>query len=100
MVIQITDHVNHCVTNADGDIIRNLILGELLNENIVTVSFKNVLGVSSSFMNSAFIALLDDVSFEVIKKHLKIVHSTKTINDMMKKGFNYEVNERKNLIKV
>lgn len=98
MVLNVLDHVERCYSNADGDVILALIKPILATGEQVTVSFRGVDSVPSSFVNSALIALLDDFSFEDIKKNLRFSNSTKQINEMIKERFNFEVNERKKLI--
>lgn len=100
MVISIKDHVDRCYTNADGDVIRNLIQYDLKNGLPVVVSFKDVDSVSSSFVNSAFIAMLENIAFDLIKSNMQIINSNKQINEMIKKGFYFEVNERHKLLSV
>lgn len=100
MVINILDHVERCYSNADGDIILALIKPKLAIGQQVTISFSGVDSVPSSFVNSAFIALLDDFSFEQVRNCLKFINTTKQINDMIKNRFSFEVNERKKLISV
>jgi|SRR5690606_243162 len=100
MVIKICDHVGRCYSNEDGKVIRDLLVGYLNKGTSLTVSFKNIDGVTSSFVNTAFIELLDDFDFDVIKRSLKFVDSNKQINDMIKSRFSFEVNRRKNLMLV
>jgi len=50
----------------------------------VEVSFSGVSIATSSFVNTAFIPLLDLVSFDEIKKRIRIVHSNRQVNDMIK----------------
>ncbi|MED2005353.1 DUF4325 domain-containing protein [Brevibacillus laterosporus] len=64
------------------------------------MSFSGVDGVPSSFVNSAFIQLLEDFTFEEIRQNLRFINSTKQINQMIKSRFEFEVNERKKLISV
>ncbi|MBY0055005.1 STAS-like domain-containing protein [Brevibacillus agri] len=100
MVINILDHVERCYSNADGDIIFALIKPKLAAGQKVTISFSGVDSVPSSFVNSAFIALLDDFTFEHVRSHLKFINTTKQINEMIKSRFSFEANERKKLINV
>lgn len=100
MVINVLDHVERCYSNADGEVICTLIHPGLSRNEQVVVSFSGVDSVPSSFVNSAFIALLDDVDFETIRKNLRFINSTKQINEMIKKRFMFEVNERKKLVTV
>ncbi|MFD2172444.1 STAS-like domain-containing protein [Tumebacillus lipolyticus] len=100
MVIRVLDHVERCYSNDDGQMIYELIRPHLANGNRVTVSFLGVDSVPSSFVNSAFIELLSEFEFDTIKKLLQFADSTKQINSMIKSRFDFEVNERKNLVLV
>lgn len=94
MVINVLDHVTHCYTQLDGQIISDLITSDLRGDGMTVVSFLGVYSVSSSFVNAAFISLLDDYSFDEIKSRLKFTDSTKQINEMIKKRFDFEVHKR------
>lgn len=98
--LKVLDHVQHCYTNADGDVIRKLIIHQIQNGNKVTLSFRGVDSVSSSFLNSAFIELLDTFSFDQIKSTLYFSDTSKAINEAIKRRFMFEVNERKKLLGV
>jgi len=69
-VIRVLDHVRHCYSNADGLVIQAVIKQQFDLGNKVVLSFEGVDSVSSSFINSAFIELLDFYDFEFIKKNL------------------------------
>lgn len=96
--IRILDYVDHCYSNDDGLVINKLIKNEIIRGNQVVVSFDRIKALNSSFVNSAFIELLDDFDFNVIKYSLKFTDSTKQINEMIKSRFGFEVNRRKNLM--
>ena len=100
MVINILDYIERCYSNADGEVILALIKPKLAKGEQVTISFSGVDGVPSSFVNSAFIQLLEDFTFEEIRQNLRFINSTKQINQMIKSRFEFEVNERKKLISV
>ncbi|WP_339165348.1 STAS-like domain-containing protein [Siminovitchia sp. FSL W7-1587] len=100
MVINICDHVGRCYSNEDGKVIQDILRHHLQNNVVVTISFKNIDGVTSSFVNTAFIELLNDFNFDDIKRLLRFVDSTKQINDMIRNRFMFEVSRRKNLIPV
>lgn len=95
MVITIIDNTRHCFSNADGDIIFSLIYPKISKKEKITVSFKGIEGVSSSFINSAFVPLLEESDFKTIKKLLCITNSTKQINDMIKKCFHIKLDAKK-----
>src|SRR5579871_3178096 len=94
MVINILDHISYCHSHNDGEVIASLITPHLKRGEQITLSFSGVYSVPSSFVNSAFIRLLDEFTFEYIRGHLMFVHSTKQINEMIKKRFDFEVNKR------
>jgi len=74
-------------SNDDGQRIYNVIEPILLSDQPVIVSFRGVPSATTSFINSAFIALLDKISFETIKSLLKIVDSNTHINKLIKDRF-------------
>lgn len=98
MVIEILNHAERCYSNDDGKIIQDVIRNHFNNNESVTISFKNISGVTSSFVNTALIELLDDFDFNFIKKHLKFSNTTKQINDMIRDRFKFEVKKRNNLV--
>lgn len=100
VIITIKDHTNQCYTNLDGEMIYDQIVIQFERGQQVKVSFKGMDSVSSSFVNSAFINLLEKYDFNRIKSDLGFVDSSKSINDAIKRRFSFEVNERKKLISV
>ncbi|WP_342505598.1 STAS-like domain-containing protein [Sporosarcina sp. FSL K6-2383] len=85
--IRISDVVNSTSFNKDGEIIFDLVKTALLNNQQVTVSFEGIYALNTSFVNSAFIELLEHFSFDEIKNNLKFVDSTKQINSIIGKRF-------------
>jgi hypothetical protein len=98
VIIKILDNVNRCMTNKDGLIIFNLINPLLNNSQQVTVSFHGVDSVTTSFINSAFIELLQYHSFDYIKKNITFSNTTRDINMLIKKRFDFEVGRNKEII--
>lgn len=94
MVIRALNYVQQCFNNADGRKILKVILPLMLKGKTVTVSFEGVPSLPSSFVNSAFIALLDHMSFSKIRKQLRFVHTNSQMNEMIKSRFEFEVNRR------
>jgi hypothetical protein len=85
MVIRILDVVSGADTADQGDRAFNLLHKALSKKNTeVTVSFDGVKTATSSFVNVAFVQLLDSFSFSDIKARLRVVDSTRQINDMIK----------------
>jgi len=93
--IRVKDYVDQVYSNDDGKIIYNELKKELARSNKIAVSFKEISALNSSFVNSAFIELLEDYDFQFIKENLRFVDSTKQINNMIKSRFSFEVNHRK-----
>ena len=87
MVIRALDHVPHCYTAEDGDVIGELLRTSLRKGERVTLSLDGVTDAPSSFINTAIVALLDDSNAAFIKEHLSIVNSTRQINDLIRRRF-------------
>ena len=90
-MIKVTDIVNSVSFNQDGDVIFNMIKEALLNCEQVIVSFEGIYALNTSFVNSAFIELLGEFSFEDIKENVMFVNSTKQINSIIAKRFKDEL---------
>ena len=94
MVIDILKQVPQAYTADAGQVIHDMIVPALERGEAVTVSFKGVGAVPTSFVNAAFIELLEQFDFAFIKSHLRIVESTRQINNVIKERFDFEVNHR------
>lgn len=95
MVIKLIDYIKVGFTNQDGQIIFEKIINAFSNKEKVEVSFDGMGGVSSSFINAAFIQLLDYYEYSFIKENLKFSNMLKVNNDLIKKRFQFET-ENKN----
>ena len=84
MVIRVLDHVARCYTATDGLLIAAVIRPQLASGRSVTLSFDGVTDVPSSFVNGAFVSLLDCIPAIAIRRHLKITDSTRQINDLIR----------------
>ena len=89
MVIKVLDHVKTASSYEDGETIYRLILPDILAGEKVEVDFSGVLSVPSAFVNSAFIRLLDDVSFSDIRRNLLFTQSTRQINNLILSRFEF-----------
>lgn len=96
-MIKVLDHIIACYSNSDGEVIQKLIKQKMTDE-VITISFSGVNSISSSFVNTAFIDLLDTYSFDDIRNKLKFIDSSRSINSIIKRRFDFEVDRRKNLI--
>ncbi|WP_404336443.1 STAS-like domain-containing protein [Planococcus rifietoensis] len=93
----VKDEVDSISFNRDGDVIFDLIFSAFKRNEKVIVSFEDIYAVNTSFVNSAFIELLEFFSFEEIMKNLKFINSTKQINSTIIKRFKTEVAEKEKL---
>lgn len=98
-LLKLEDHVDQCYSNADGEVIKQQLMHNFNNNERVIVSFHGVDSASSSFINSAFIDLLENYDFSFIKSHLGFIDTNKTINEAIKRRFSFEVNRKNGLIK-
>lgn len=94
MVIRILEHVSNASTYADGEVIYRLIASELDAGRDVAVSFEGIKSVSSAFINSALIRLVEKFPFEKIRRHLDIVDSTRQINRLVKDRFAFATSQK------
>ncbi|MCW2278770.1 STAS-like domain-containing protein [Heliophilum fasciatum] len=90
VTINVLDHVDQCYSNQDGDIIYKQIHSAFQAGFQVVLSFSGISAVTSSFINSALIPLLNDFSFDYIKANLKIVNSNRQLNEMIVSRFQFE----------
>ena len=90
-LIKVSDVVNSVSFNRDGEVIFNMIKDALESGERVTVSFEGIYALNTSFVNSAFIELLENFSFEDIKRYVKFVDSTRQINSIIAKRFKDEL---------
>jgi hypothetical protein len=88
--LRVTDKVNACDTDTDGDRLRAALIAELDRHQSVEISFSGINSVTSSFVNAAFVELLASFSFETIKSRVRITDSTAQINDLIKRRLNIE----------
>jgi len=93
VVIRILDHVKTYSTYSDGDVIFRLIVQELRAGRDVTVSFSGIKSIPSAFVNAALIKLVEEFDFDYIRKHLRIVDSTRQINRLIKDRFHFATKE-------
>ena len=84
MVVRVLDHVETASTYDDGEKIFALIRPAIERNEVVTVSFEGLLAVPSAFINSAFVRLLETIAPEQVRSHLRIVNSTRQINDLLR----------------
>ncbi|SOR30282.1 conserved protein of unknown function [Methylorubrum extorquens] len=84
MVINLIDILPGAYTGEQGQVVYDMLSGHLKGGRNVTISFAGIDIATSAFVNAAFVPLLQIMALEEIKTNLKIVNSTKQINDMIK----------------
>lgn len=90
VIIKILDYIDRWHTSDDGQQLFDIIKPLSDQNKQVKVSFKEVSGVPSSFVNAAFVQLLDYFSFDYIKSHLFFIDTAKATNDVIRKRFRFE----------
>ena len=91
VTLRIKDLSKSHYTNGDGEKLNEIILHEFRNDNSVRVSFDGITEVNSSFVNSAFIQLLEEnYDFNYIKNHLTFSETNKQINSLILSRFKFE----------
>ena len=94
VTIDVKKFLKSYYTNNDGDVLYNEICFLFELDKKVEISFEGIPGLNSSFINSAFIQLLDKYSFDYIKENLTFINSSKQINKLILNRFKFEVNDR------
>ena len=85
--IKITDTVKQYSTYEDGEAVCREVQKFLPLAETVAVSFENIAGVPSSFVNGMLNGLIEEIGIDGIKQKIRITHSTRIINDMLRRKF-------------
>jgi hypothetical protein len=93
MVIKIIDLVAKPSTYDDGQVVYDAISKLMKKGEKAVVSFSGIASVPSAFVNSAFIRLLEEFSYDEIKSFLVIVDSTRHINELIKGRFDFVISQ-------
>ena len=96
VTIRIRDHLARASTNGDGDVVYNLVRNALLAGGRVAVSFDGIFSVPTAFVNSAFVQLLDDVSFDDLQARVRFLDSTRSINDLLRSRLRFAAEQKAN----
>jgi STAS-like domain of unknown function (DUF4325) len=84
VVICVKELAGGADTAAQGERLFAALTDALQATDIITVSFVDVQTATSSFVNLAFVPLLLTFSLDEIKRRVRIVNSTRQINEMIK----------------
>jgi hypothetical protein len=81
-------------TADQGVLLHKALVSSLRNSRgSVSINFEGLTTVTSSFANLAFVQLLTEWPLSELKKRLKIVNSTRQINEMVKSRLEREGND-------
>ena len=95
VTIKILDYVSQAYNGDDGQVIHDILLQNMQEHTVVTLSFDGIDSVPSSFVNSALISLLDTFSFAHIKNVLRFSSTNQQINEIIKSRFLFEVERQR-----
>jgi hypothetical protein len=84
MVIRAIEIIPSADTEIQGASLYALIHEELSKNHSLVVSFSGIETATSSFVNGCFVPLLSEYSFDEIKARIRIIESTRQINEMIK----------------
>jgi hypothetical protein len=85
MVIIALDHVPHCFSQADGIVISDLLSSHMVAGGSVTLSFTGVEDVTSSFVNSSIVPLVEKHGSAFVKDRLRIICATHQVSDTIRR---------------
>ena len=91
VAIRIIDHVKQASSYDDGQVIHDLIVDNLSHGTPVQISFVGIQAIPSAFVNAAFLQLLETFPIEKVRSNLIFVDSTKFINELIKRRFDFVV---------
>lgn len=83
-MINVKNYVDYCDTADDGSIIYDQLLSALKSHKLVTISFDGRPSVTSSFVNVAFVQLLNTMHIDDIKRHIRFVSCSPQVASMIK----------------
>jgi uncharacterized protein DUF4325 len=84
MVIRILDFVRGADTSDQGALVLARLQAALAGDTEVIVSFDGINTATSSFVNAGIVPLLQHFPLSDLKARLRVVDSTRQINDMIK----------------
>ena len=90
MVVPARSLVDSCDTGVQGQVLRQALLNALRDDACVAVDFSGITNVTFSFVNAAFVVLLLDMSFDDIRRRVKIVNAHRQIANMVRQRVTVE----------
>ncbi len=83
-MIRVLDIVPSADTTEQGLALLSHLLRGLHQDGDVTVSFRGLRTATPSFVNASFVELLRDYPLDEIKRRVKVIESTRLINEVIK----------------
>ncbi len=93
-MVKVLDIVENCYTWSTGEIVADVIRKSFARDEKIVLSFKDVTDIPSSFVNAAFISLLNDYSYDYIRLKLTLTSCSPQIVDMINQRFKFERERR------
>jgi hypothetical protein len=84
MVINVKKLVSGCDTNDQGNVIYRYVALNLRESKPVSLDFSGVSNVTSSFVNSSFVQLVDDFGYDTVRTLLALKSVNSQIGNMLK----------------
>lgn len=90
MVINVKSVSRYADTNAQGDLLFDAMYQGICQNEDVMVDFQGISNVTSSFVNSSFVRLLEVFDFGTIQKCVQISGANRQIAAMIKSRMHFE----------
>ena len=90
MVIRVQRIAGAADTQKQGELVLAQIVRELEAAGAVMVSFDGIDIATSSFVNTCFVPLLRKMSLQELQRRVRVVKSSRQINDMIKRRLTHE----------
>jgi len=84
MVIKVAEIITGANTADEGAALLSRVKDAMRMAGPVILSFEGIQTATPSFVNASFVELLTDFSYEDIKLRIRVIKSTRQINDMLK----------------
>lgn len=84
MVICVKNVVDGCDTNEQGIVVYRRMRSELGSGRFIVLDFSGVSNVTSSFVNSAIVQLIDDLGYDFVRNFVAIKGVNRQIGMMLR----------------
>lgn len=83
-MIKLNEYGNIICSRENGEVVREKILKEIKNGNIVVINFEGVEMINHSFADEAFGKLLYDLPVDVFKNQIKFIKANDDVKGIIK----------------